>query len=768
MNFNPLFLQNKTSVDGIHPEKTNKLSGSGYLFSDIINVFMNADETDSVAKLTQEFLGSAQIKETNGTPVILSLLGETALPLADVSNNLQLKIEDLLPSGLKKKLVKTEGENNNILEKGITVNKTQLAQILETINNLFKLGNKNLKSDSKNKDLELTETTELLENNDGVFLIIETADKIFNVNISKQNAGDNLKNDNESGQIENIYKIKFSAINENSLLNSEGNNLLANKGVNNSQLSLLPFPSELAAEKADSSLFVKLKVFKYQNPGSENSLPDPLKNKINIEGSPVKINSENGTKDSQHFQINEAATQNKTNGETVNEEVKILTGEGAKNLKTEAVIPNSTNQSPVTIEGKIVEAKQVMQKPNLNSPPEEVKTSGKIKSEQVNVSGQKSNHEKLNDTSVKTTGQEINPEKTASSKTNVAESVNPSKISLKDEKVSHEQFKNQKDSLNSEIKNGELKAEGFSKTMIKDILTDNTQSKSEVIQENKPELKKEVLDHIDETPVNKSKEKTDDNNTKEVNPKSFEKFAAENKENEQLNLKVAKAVKNITTIKSENTQSQNVDKTVKENTDTKINKSDDQSGKIQISDSNEKNYSQNENSSKQNEDNKNVPIETNRVTTGDVKEKFTLETLTPNSNSDRIVKAAEIMKEISKFIEKQDNSTLTIKISPEELGKVKITMDITEQSVKANIHVENEAVKTIIEKNISELQNQMSKSGIQLTSVNVMLSEGEQKTAKQFANKKKSTGFDTNDKNMDEAEKEKVKMMGYNTVEYLA
>ena len=216
MVFNPLFLQNTTGVESVHPEKVNKLNKSGYLFSDIINVFMNSDEGDSLTKLTQEFLGSAQIKETNGTPVILDLLGETTIPLADITKNLKLKIEDFLPAGLKKKLVNVDVENNkDITEKTITATKEQLLQILQTIENLFNNQKASQGSKENNGD-DFAAVTEQLEKSDGVFLIVEMADKAFNINIAKQAAA--TSSDLKNGNTESLYKIDFTLINENALL----------------------------------------------------------------------------------------------------------------------------------------------------------------------------------------------------------------------------------------------------------------------------------------------------------------------------------------------------------------------------------------------------------------------------------------------------------------------------------------------------------------------------------------------------------------------
>ena len=732
MVFNPLFLQNTTGVENIHPEKVNKLNSSGYLFSDIINVFMNSEEGDSLTKLTQEFLGSAQIKENNGKPVILSLLGESSLPLNNLTKNLQLKIEDFLPANLKKNLVKVENENNkNISEKSLTANQSQLAQILQTINNLFAGNEKGgkLNADTsasntgENTKLDLTAAEKLLEESDGVFFIVETSDKIFNINISKQVETGNSATSKTETENNGLYKIKFTLVNENSLLNSQNNGTLAFNGrQNNSQLSFLPFESELANEDISAASAVKLKMFTYQNSGSENNLTLSKVNKnnsVNIIDPSVKP-------------VNEVVTSKNS-------------VENVAFAKSEKVIETAgANETGKAEAGKTSS--------NSNVIKENIK-------ETTNINSNKTAEEKsLNNK--------------ANEQNNKNENLAANELKQKTGKNFTQNTSQQVDEKNSLTKNdprfSEVKAEGSQKTVLKGNVESIPKTELKNSFEQKFENKKEELQQA-EKPLN---EKAVEKNNTETNPKTFEKFAAELKENEQLNIKVAKAVKNITTVKAENSNHQAAEKPLKENVETKTelktNQSEDKAGSIKTAESNEKNFSQSENSSKQSEENKHVPLDANRINSTQAKEKFTLDAPTPHSNSERIVKAAEIMKEISKFIEKQDKSTLTIRVSPEDLGKLKITLDIVEHSVKANIHVENEAVKSIVEKNIVELQNQMSKSGIQLTSVNVSLSESDQKNTKQFVNKKKSNSIELNEQNIEENEDEKVKMMGYNTMEYLA
>jgi flagellar hook-length control protein FliK len=137
----------------------------------------------------------------------------------------------------------------------------------------------------------------------------------------------------------------------------------------------------------------------------------------------------------------------------------------------------------------------------------------------------------------------------------------------------------------------------------------------------------------------------------------------------------------------------------------------------------------------------------------------------------KTVKSAEVVKEIAKFIEKQDKTSLVIKVDPEHLGKVKIALEITDKIVKTNIEVENAAAKQMLEANIKELNVNLNQSGTQFGGVNITLANSDNKNAKHFNNKKKNSsnpnGNDDNEK-VEKNETGKAKDLGYNTVEYLA
>ncbi|MBZ0200568.1 MAG: flagellar hook-length control protein FliK, partial [Ignavibacteriaceae bacterium] len=133
------------------------------------------------------------------------------------------------------------------------------------------------------------------------------------------------------------------------------------------------------------------------------------------------------------------------------------------------------------------------------------------------------------------------------------------------------------------------------------------------------------------------------------------------------------------------------------------------------------------------------------------------------------IKAAEVVKEITSFIKQGDKTSMTFKLTPEHLGKVKVMIDVTENVVKANIEVESEAVRQVVQNNIDVLKQSLVQSGITVASVNINLAGQEQKSNRTYDQKKK---IDTDDSDSKIVKKKgidkKIRSLGYNTYEFLA
>lgn len=150
--------------------------------------------------------------------------------------------------------------------------------------------------------------------------------------------------------------------------------------------------------------------------------------------------------------------------------------------------------------------------------------------------------------------------------------------------------------------------------------------------------------------------------------------------------------------------------------------------------------------------------EINNLHKVDVNEKF--------FNSEKIIEISELFKEVSSSISKKENGTVKLQIKPESLGKILITVDATKEIVNARIEVENKAVQTLLENNINQLYSNLNQNGVQLSSVQIFLNQGESKNYRPNYLKKKSYEENNNGLNDDE-EKITSRKLGYNTYEYL-
>ncbi len=141
--------------------------------------------------------------------------------------------------------------------------------------------------------------------------------------------------------------------------------------------------------------------------------------------------------------------------------------------------------------------------------------------------------------------------------------------------------------------------------------------------------------------------------------------------------------------------------------------------------------------------------------------------LPTNNDITKNVKYTDVVKEISKFILKKERSTITLNVEPESFGKIKVTLDIVESSAKVVVEVENEAVKKMIENNISQLFQSLNQNGLALSSMQVSTSGGESKQAKNQSGSRKKFSLE-NEVTATTEDKSKIKSYGYNTYEFLA
>lgn len=139
------------------------------------------------------------------------------------------------------------------------------------------------------------------------------------------------------------------------------------------------------------------------------------------------------------------------------------------------------------------------------------------------------------------------------------------------------------------------------------------------------------------------------------------------------------------------------------------------------------------------------------------------------ANNLKTVRTTELIKEIKNIIQSGEKHTVSMKLTPESFGTVKVLLETINNVLTAKIEVESDAVKQIIQSNVEQLRQSLNENGIQLSNLNVTLANGEQKSSKPQYMRRKNSGTDSDKKVEAEAGSsiKPKKQYGYNTYEYL-
>lgn len=143
---------------------------------------------------------------------------------------------------------------------------------------------------------------------------------------------------------------------------------------------------------------------------------------------------------------------------------------------------------------------------------------------------------------------------------------------------------------------------------------------------------------------------------------------------------------------------------------------------------------------------------------------------TLNLNDKTIYKTVDIKnikEEISHLIEKGEKKSVEFQLNPENLGKLAIKLEVINKIVSASIKVDNEATQQLVQNSLEGLKTSLNQNGVQFNSLNVSLSDSEEKNQRHFKQKRKNNnnakmnveGFDENFA---------PKKLGYNNYDFIA
>ena len=132
------------------------------------------------------------------------------------------------------------------------------------------------------------------------------------------------------------------------------------------------------------------------------------------------------------------------------------------------------------------------------------------------------------------------------------------------------------------------------------------------------------------------------------------------------------------------------------------------------------------------------------------------------------IKTNDLIPEFSKLIMQGEKQSMTFQLSPENLGKIKLSIEMVNNQISTRIEVENEQIKQFIQSNIEQLKHNLQQEGIKYSSVNISLADYDQRPTKSFVQKKKYNNHNDKEQMIEELVNAPHKKMGYNTYEYLA
>lgn len=133
----------------------------------------------------------------------------------------------------------------------------------------------------------------------------------------------------------------------------------------------------------------------------------------------------------------------------------------------------------------------------------------------------------------------------------------------------------------------------------------------------------------------------------------------------------------------------------------------------------------------------------------------------------KLVEQSRLMNELENVIKSGEKKLVTINLSPEDLGSVKVSLDISDKSVTAKINVTNDSVRQMIMTQAENLKSSLNQSGIQLASLNVSVNNSDEKATHQGKMKRKDNFGDKKIVIKDIPGPVKVKNLGYNTYDYI-
>ncbi len=660
---------------------------------------------------------------------------------------IKIKMEGIAgDNGLESTSQQNSSENNLIGGSQISINEDELKNLIETL--LAKIGN--LSGD-------ISETGETKKSKSKKEINGSNSSVDLNTIISQIEAGKTIKL-NFTDTEEN-YSIEISKANESAEININSNSPV-NETIDTSVLNiqspklLFALKNQIAAKAEQTTSNSLVESVINQNTSEEVQASTKV-----LDSNPGNIETVS-TGNTENINLNSNQTEN------LFKELKSL----IENRETQPELTNKTDE--VNFKIKIVKHVEAdSQTQNIDT-----KAANKTaaKAEIINTAAE--NNEKIFEVKQKLHTEAQNDFKQLENQNGKISKLNyiPTKEAAADDTKNNDSAV--KENLKTlpqldDISVGEKsEKKEISRNLSENKLTDNFKAQSKLNSEET--IKENESNYKSSTKLKDAKEIKNDSKIKNTQ-QSEVKISPDNKEQTTVKIQDVKEAKSDTGFKTiQNSNPKEQSSFNQQTSDQQQNYKDSKPSYV-IENSTDKNVSSKEietdNSNEKIDSQKIVDSQFNaelkNIQNSDVKETRQGQTF---DNQPKIIKPSQILNEISSFIRKGEVRSLVLKLTPENLGKVKVEVNMVDKAMHANIEVENESVKQTIQSNFNQLRTALVQSGITVAGLTISLNNGGEKNTKASEPKRKTS---VNSQAIKTEEKSTVtipKKMGYNTYEYLA
>ena len=798
MEFNPLFLNINNQINSTGDIKLNRFGNLSYLFKDIIKVNMNSVSAGNEV----DTLNSQNLIEQN-----LNNLGQISVS------------EDELKKVIETILAKLGNLSGNSLESNSTV---------KSVNEQSSLKNKKVKDTETNTAfVNVNGIINQLEAGKTIKLNFTDLDENYSIEISKnadeKNVSDNsnsLKVEIAKSPLDEIQAAKQSFTFKNPVETTSQGIILGEDSFTTSQVVNNSEPKSAFKTNIIKNTINEILL-------NENAVAD--NKELNIPGENIKTVSD---KNVDTLKVNDGGAENllkelksllenrasnsgfANNSSDGNYEIKIVKQEFSNNLNNsqninvsnEEIVPTKPSGSIYKTDEKLFEVNQkisseaqkdfkqlenqnhnlskikfssseeILQKPVENK----ITTENKLQNDKPDLNINKNDVKILNlaNDEIKTSktinsdSNSLKQDDNKSEQINVKENIQDRSVEkIKPQKLSESEINKDKVEFNNSSKDSK------EKLSIKDY-TSKDLSQSKNINKNEPVLKNALHEStkLNLDPNEKSLSKAVD--SKEINDPSKGKLTKQsdvkiradfNTNSSSFEMKEAKNENGLKTITDANNKEQF--NSAEQNANQSQNQKDSKTSPEAINPSvkNDNKEAKTEFSNDKSDNPKlqesNFNSELKNAQNSEVKETRSAPLF---HEQPKMIKPSQILHEISSFIQKGDVKSIVLKLTPENLGNVKVEVNMIDKALHANIEVDNESVKQTIQTNFDQLKSSLIQSGIAVAGLTISLNNSSEKNSKAFEAKKKTEHYTKEVKSDDNLTISIPKKMGYNTYEYLA